>query len=65
MRNIKFDQLGRKAPEPRADAVIAAGPSLAARALAEAERVAVRPASPVPRPGSDSDAVVSAGSPKP
>jgi hypothetical protein len=64
MRKLEFDQLGRKAPAPRADAVVAAGPALAVRALAESERLA-QAVAPAPRPASESDAVVTAGSPKP
>jgi hypothetical protein len=64
MRSIKFDQLGRKAPSLETQAAaLAAGPSLAQTPLTDPG--AVRPKTPVPRPTSESDAVVSAGSPKP
>ena len=64
MRSIKFDQLGRKAPA--SPAVLAAGPAaLAAGSAPLADPALVRPPKPSPRPTSDSDAAVSAGSPKP
>jgi hypothetical protein len=64
MRSIKFDQLGRKAPSPAT--ALAGGPAaLAAGPAVLADPASVRPPKPSPRPTSDSDAAVSAGSPKP
>ena len=69
MRSIKFDQLGRKAPSSTAAllaegaAALAAAPTLAQAPPADPARP--RPPGLSPRPSSDSDAAVSAGSPKP
>ena len=68
MRSIKFDQLGRKAPASPAvlaagSAALAGGPAVAQAPLTDP--APVRPPAPLPRPTSDSDAAVSAGSPKP
>ena len=69
MRSIKFDQLGRKAELP--PSVIAPTASLVGKAQPEPEHGARAPATTptsrpgAPRPGSESDASVTAGSKTP
>ena len=66
MRSIKFDQLGRKALSPQRDAAaLAAGPTLAPAPITEPALASPRLTTPSPRPPSDSDAAVPAGSPEP